>query len=100
MAFPCRSVLCAVALLALLGSADSVLAQAGRGRIVGRILDSSSAVIPGAEVVATQVAMNVHVNAKTNGDGNYDLQYLLPGIYRIDVRAAGFKQYTRQPIEV
>src|SRR6476660_335241 len=53
-----------------------------------------------AEVVATQVAMGIHVDAKTNADGNYDLQYLLPGIYRIDVKAAGFKQYTRHPIEV
>src|SRR5690349_6699821 len=100
MASLSRSFFCAAAVLALLGSAESVLAQAGRGRIVGRILDSSSAVIPGAEVIATQEAMNVHVSAKTNGDGNYDLQYLLPGIYRIDVKADGFKQYTRRPIEV
>src|SRR6476619_881556 len=95
-----RSMFFAAAMLALLDYTESVLAQAGRGRIVGRILDSSTAVIPGAEVIATQVAMGVHVDAKTNADGNYDLQYLLPGIYRIDVKAAGFKQYTRHPIEV
>src|SRR5438270_8259807 len=100
MASPFRSVSCAAALLTLLFSTISLHAQSGRGRIVGRVMDSSSAVIPGAEIVATQVAMNVHVDAKTNADGNYDLQYLLPGIYRIDVKAAGFKQYTRHPIEV
>jgi hypothetical protein len=95
-----RSLWFTAALLALLTASISLHAQSGRGRIVGRILDSSSAVIPGAEVVATQVAMGVHVDAKTNAEGNYDLQYLLPGIYRIDVKAEGFKQYTRHPIEV
>src|SRR5215472_2449398 len=93
-----RSLWSTAALLALFAATISLHAQSGRGRIVGRIMDSSSAVIPGAEVVATQVEMGVHVDAKTNADGNYDLQYLLPGIYRIDVKAPGFKQYTRHPI--
>jgi hypothetical protein len=79
---------------------NSALAQDARGKIVGRILDSSSALVPGADVVATQVAMNVHVDAKSNADGNYTLPFLLPGIYRINVKAPGFKEYTRHPIEV
>ncbi|MCL5744869.1 MAG: carboxypeptidase regulatory-like domain-containing protein [Acidobacteria bacterium] len=88
------------ATLILLGAANLLPAQDARGRIVGRVLDPSKAVIAGADVTATQMAMNVHVTTKTNASGNYDLQYLLPGIYRIDVTAPGFKQYTRRPIEV
>ena len=90
----------AVALAALASSGSSLLGQDARGRIVGRVSDSSSAVVPNATVTATQVAMNTHVTTKTNQVGNYDLQYLLPGIYRIDIEAPGFKHYSRQPIEV
>ena len=98
---PCslRNTYTAFAMLLLAGS-TALFAQSGRGRIVGRVLDSTAAVVPGADVVATQVAMNVHVTAKANSEGNYDLQYLLPGVYRIDVQAPGFKQYTRHPIEI
>lgn len=100
MASPFRSFLCAAALFTLFCPMNDLLAQDARGKIVGRVLDSSSALVPGADVVATQVAMNVHVDAKSNSDGNYTLPFLLPGIYRIDVKAPGFKEYTRHPIEV
>src|SRR5438128_11650508 len=51
-----------------------LVAQDSRGRILGRVVDSSSAVVAGAQVTATQVEMNVHLTAKTNDAGNYDLQ--------------------------
>jgi hypothetical protein len=90
----------AAALAALLIPASPLLAQDARGKLVGRILDASSAVVPGAEIVATQVEMNTHVDAVSNADGNYTLPYLLPGIYRVDVKAKGFKEYSRHPIDI
>jgi hypothetical protein len=75
-------------------------AQDSRGHILGRVLDKSSALVAGAEVTATQVEMNTRVAARSNNDGNYDLPFLLPGIYRIEVKAPGFKHYARHPIEV
>src|SRR5262249_15401010 len=78
----------------------SAAAEDSRGHILGRVLDKSSALVAGAEVTATQVAMNTRVAARSNNDGNYDLPFLLPGIYRIDVEAPGFKHYARHPIEV
>jgi hypothetical protein len=44
--------------------------------------------------------MNTRATARTNEAGNYELTFLLPGIYRVDVEAPGFKHYTRHPIEV
>ncbi len=75
-------------------------AQDARGRILGRVTDATSAVVPGASVTVTQLDKNTHVTTRANNDGNYDLQYLLPGPYQIDVQAAGFKSYSRHPIEV
>ncbi|MCL4402700.1 MAG: carboxypeptidase-like regulatory domain-containing protein, partial [Acidobacteria bacterium] len=93
------SVILAAAFLASL-AAPVTFAQDARGRILGRVMDSSSAVIPGAELVATHLEMNTHVTARSNEAGNYELPFLLPGTYRVEVKAQGFKLYTRQPIEV
>src|SRR5579864_5936479 len=95
-----RRFVCVLSLLTLLSAVPALLAQDARGKIVGRILDSSSAVVPNAEVTATNVDMNVPTTARTNESGNYDLPFLLPGTYRIDVKAAGFKEYSRHPILV
>ncbi|MFB3827427.1 MAG: carboxypeptidase regulatory-like domain-containing protein [Bryobacteraceae bacterium] len=95
-----RGIITVAAALVVLSAAPISQAQDARGRILGRVTDASSAVIPGAEVVATHTEMNTRVTARSNEAGNYDLPYLLPGPYRIDVEAQGFKHYTRQPIEV
>jgi len=79
----------------------SVLAaQESRGKILGRVLDSTGAVIPGAGIAAIHEAMNTRTTAASNAAGNYELPFLLPGTYRIEVTVTGFKQYTRRPIEV
>jgi len=88
------------ALLLALACAAALRAQDARGRILGRVTDSSSAVVPSATVTVTEIDRNTREIAKTNDAGNYDLQYLLPGVYRLNVEANGFKSYVRQPIEV
>ncbi len=94
------SKLLVIALLGAFAGASGLHAQDARGRITGRVLDPTSAVVPEAKVTATQLAMNTHVTTRTNQKGNYDLPYLLPGAYRIDVEAAGFKRYASQGIVV
>lgn len=44
--------------------------------------------------------MNTRTNARGNDAGNYEFPLLPPDIYRIEVEAAGFKRYSRQPVEV
>ncbi len=75
-------------------------AQESRGKILGRIADSSGAVVPQASVLAVHTEMNTRTPAKTNDAGNYEMPYLIPGIYRVVVEATGFKKLTREPIEV
>jgi hypothetical protein len=76
------------------------LAQETRGSILGRVIDSSGAVIPGVAVRATNTATNVTVSAQSNAEGNYNIPYLLPGVYTLKAELAGFKTFVRENIQV
>ncbi len=56
--------------------------------------------IVGAKVRATNVAMNTTASSVTNEQGNYEIPYLVPGIYRIEVELSGFKKAIRDGIEL
>jgi len=76
------------------------LAQETRGTLVGRIADSSGAVIPGATVVAENQATGVKAEAAANQDGLYQIRYLLAGFYQVSVTQPGFKTSVRRDIEI
>jgi hypothetical protein len=76
------------------------LAQNTGGNIVGRVLDTSGAGIPGVPVVATDQRTNVRVDTKTNDQGNYEILFLIPGTYRVTVALTGFKSFQQGDIEV
>jgi len=90
--------LIAIAAVLFLGAA--LLAQNPYGRITGRVTDSSGAVVPGTAIRAVNVETNVATAAVSNGEGNYELTNLNPGLYRVETHLSGFKQYSRGPIEV
>ncbi len=75
-------------------------AQNQYGRIIGRIVDSAGAVVPGVAVRVTNIQTNVVANAASDSQGNYEARNLIPGQYRVLVEAKGFKRYERGPIEV
>lgn len=62
------------------------------GRITGTVKDPNGAVIVGAEVTVTRLATNEGRKVTTDADGNYVVQSLAPGIYRVSVAANGFKK--------
>jgi hypothetical protein len=57
-------------------------------------------VIPNASVKATNIATGVSVSTVTNAQGNYLLPYLIPGAYRIEAEAAGFKRVVQDGLEL
>ena len=65
--------------------------QSGNATLNGTITDISGAVIPKALVTATNVATGVGKTAEVTTSGLYVLTPLIPGIYNIEVKAAGFK---------
>lgn len=74
------------------------VAQTPQARISGRVTDPSGALIPGAEVIATNEATGVPTRAVSNESGTYVLPFLQPAAYTISATATGFKKYERKGI--
>jgi len=75
-------------------------AQESRGTILGRVTDSTGAVVPGASIRAVNLETNTGASGTTNAEGNFELSYLLTGTYRLEVEHTGFKKFVRAPLEV
>ncbi|HEV2324675.1 MAG TPA: TonB-dependent receptor [Terracidiphilus sp.] len=73
---------------------------AGKGAITGTVTDTTGAVIPGAQVTATNIANNIATTATTSETGSYTFSVLDPGIYTVTVTASGFKKLVQQNIHV
>ena len=72
----------------------------GGGSIQGLVLDTSNLAVPGATVLATNVATGINTTAQTTSAGVYALRPLPPGEYRVTVSLAGFQTVTREGIIV
>src|SRR6516164_8125129 len=75
-------------------------AQTDRGTITGTVADSSSAVIPGANITATNTETTAKYETVSTETGNYTLTQLPVGVYGITVELPGFKKYVRQGVTV
>src|SRR5262249_32917475 len=75
-------------------------AQELRGKITGRVTDSSGAVIPGATVKVMDLARATISTLTTNEEGLFDVPYLLPGTYQVVVEIAGFKKAQEDNVQV
>lgn len=95
-----RRLLFASFMLALLGIATNAKGQVSRGTITGRVTDPQEAVVPGAQVVATDTATGAQYKAVSSGAGDYTIPFLAPGNYQVSATAAGFKSFVREGIVV
>jgi carboxypeptidase family protein len=82
-----------VALLAL--SPARIAAQGTTGNILGTVTDSTGAVIPNAQVTVTNLETNFTRNGVTNASGEYLIQFLPLGSYRVEVTAPTFKKFAQ-----
>jgi hypothetical protein len=71
---------------ALKGSAQTVT-----GAVRGTVTDPSGAIVSSASVTATNTASAVSAETKTNGAGEYSINFLQIGQYKISVAAPGFE---------
>jgi hypothetical protein len=85
-------------LAVVLFSPVTLLAQEARGTITGKVRDTGEAVVPGAAVKITNVAMGTTASVTANDAGLFQVPYLLPGTYRLTVENKGFKKYVRENI--
>jgi Carboxypeptidase regulatory-like domain/TonB-dependent Receptor Plug Domain len=82
------SVCAAVVLLAF---SSPALAQSERARIIGTVTDPQGAVVPGAQVIVTNVATGVETRSTTDQEGRYQAPELPIGTYKVKVERDGFK---------
>ena len=72
--------------------------QAADTGILGTVTDPSGAVIVGAGVTITQPATGTVHAVQTSMNGSYEVRYLLPGEWVVEVRMAGFQAQKSSPI--
>ena len=78
----------------------SVRSQELRGKISGRVVDSTGAAVTGASVKVTDLTRGTTATLTTNNDGLFDAPYLLPGNYQVIVEASGFKKAIQDKVAV
>src|ERR1017187_4225856 len=66
--------------------------------LYGAVTDKTGAIVPGAEVTATNIDTNFSRGAKTNPEGQYRLEFMPIGSYRVEVTAIGFKKSVQKGI--
>jgi hypothetical protein len=79
----------------------NVMAQiGGSGSIQGIITDPTGAIVPGATVVAENVATGLKTTKQTNEAGLYVINALPPGEYKVLVSFSGFQSLIQEKVIV
>ncbi|MBV9081833.1 MAG: TonB-dependent receptor, partial [Acidobacteriaceae bacterium] len=70
------------------------------GTVIGTVLDTTGAAVPGAAVRVENIAQGVVYNTTTNDSGNYTQTNVQPGNYTITITKTGFQKYVQQNVAV
>jgi hypothetical protein len=73
-------------------------AQLTTSVIYGRVTDANGGMIPGAQVAVLNADTNLSRTAQTNTDGEYRIEFLPVGDYRVEIAAQAFKRFVRAGI--
>jgi hypothetical protein len=74
--------------------------QSTGGRIIGRVADSTGAVIGGVQITLANEATGVSRDTKTDQNGDYTFIEVVPGNYRMEYALQGFKKNVRTNVTV
>jgi TonB family protein len=75
-------------------------AAQGDGAIEGTIIDPTGALVPRAQVTATNTDTGVQVKVVTDNTGKYSLSPLPAGPYNVEVEARGFQKVLQENVRV
>ncbi|NOT62071.1 MAG: TonB-dependent receptor, partial [Acidobacteria bacterium] len=67
----------------------------GRGGLTGRVSDAAGAAVTGAQIELLNAATSEKRTAMSDTDGAFQFTSLNPGVYRLEIRASGFKKYAQ-----
>src|SRR5688572_23289203 len=84
----------------LLATVVSAFAQSADTAILGTVTEASGAVIPGAKITIQQPATGLVRSVVASNEGLYEVRYLRPGQYTIEVAHPGFRTERRTGIVI
>jgi hypothetical protein len=79
---------------------QALYSQTATGNIIGRITDSTGAVIGGAAVTALNPDKGLTFRTVTDSEGIYRFFYLAPAVYTLSVQHAGFSSVERPGVQL
>jgi hypothetical protein len=89
-----------LAILALFLSASAFAQQVPSAKMMGKVVDTSGAPLPGVAITATSPKMVGKATAVTDGEGFFRLFSLPSGLYEVTFSLQGFKTLIRKEIIV
>ncbi len=78
----------------------SLRAQDFRASVGGLVTDPAGSAVVAAKVTATNLNNNASAEVASNETGRYLIPFLIPGMYRVEVEAPGFKKFVRENVEL
>jgi len=88
-----------IVLLGLVFAVSHTLyAQTNTGSILGTVIASSGAIIPGAEVTLLNEATNDHRSTVSSANGDYTFASLEPGQFTVTVVMASFRREVKKGV--
>jgi outer membrane receptor protein involved in Fe transport len=97
----CATILSSVTVITLLFFGTLTFGQGiVTGSISGSVQDPQGAVVPGANITATQLSTNRQYTAVTANTGLFAINVLPPGQYDIKIEAASFRSYESHAVTV
>src|ERR1700730_15308442 len=77
-----------------------LLAQTPTATLVGRIVDATGSVVPGASIQVREAETNQVRTAVSQTDGGYTISNLPPGSYDVTIDKAGFRRLVENRLEL
>jgi hypothetical protein len=84
--------------MAVFAGAGSLWAQTSRATLGGRVTDAQGSAVPNAEVSVVSEETDVKQTTRTNEQGNWVVQFLIPARYSFTISAKGFKSVEHKGI--
>lgn len=88
------------AVLLFTGSSYGQTGSGTFGTILGTVKDETGAVLPKVTVTVTNERTGIGRTAATNEEGSFQIPALLPGAYRVELEASGFKKYQQAGVDL
>jgi hypothetical protein len=89
-----------VAVVCLLATGTTLLAQSDTSGLSGTISDSSGALVAQANITLRNTATRAEIHATSNENGNFTITNLPSGVYNMHVSAAGFQTMELNEVHV